>query len=118
MEVLAEVAPVPDGAAAGCGGGQREGNRLLGVKQCAIACISNVQCANNSNVQCANNSSVNVMARTALFSFDRARMRKTSPLPAPVFAALSRCFREAVAGSALRLPTLAECQAHLATAAD
>ena len=49
-------------------------NRLLGVKQCAIACISNVQCANNSNVQCANNSSVNVMARTALFSFDRARI--------------------------------------------
>ena len=61
---------------------------------------------------------VNVMARTALFSFDRARMRKTSPSPAPVFAALTRCFREAFAASALRLPTLAECQAHLATAAD
>ena len=61
---------------------------------------------------------VNVMARTALFSFDRARVRKTSPSPAPVFAALTRCFREAFAASALRLPTLAECQAHLATAAD
>ena len=58
---------------------------------------------------------VHVMARTALFSFDRARMRKTPPSPAPAFAALTRCFREVFAASPLRLPSLKECKSHLAT---
>ena len=50
------------------------------------------------------------MARVALFGFDRARMRQTSPSQVKVFEVLSRCFREACAASALRLPTLQECQ--------
>ena len=54
---------------------------------------------------------VNVMARTALFAHNRARMRNTTPSPQPVFSALTRCFRESFAASAFRLPTLAECQA-------
>ena len=55
---------------------------------------------------------VNIMMRTALFGFDRARLRNTSPSPAPLFAALTRTFREGFASARLRLPTLAECKAH------
>ena len=58
---------------------------------------------------------LNVVARTALFGFDRARMRKTPPSPAPVFAALTRCFREVFAASPLRLPSLKECKSHIVT---
>ena len=56
---------------------------------------------------------VTVMMRTALFGFDRARQRNTTPSPVPLFEALARSFREAFVASALRLPTLAECEAHL-----
>ena len=57
---------------------------------------------------------VNVMMRTALFAYNRARLRNTTPSPAPLFEVLTRCFREALAARPLRLPTLAECQAHMA----
>ena len=54
---------------------------------------------------------VNIMMRTALFPFNRARMRNTTPSPPAVFEALNRCFRESFAAHALRLPTRAECEA-------
>ena len=53
---------------------------------------------------------MNVMATTALLGLDRARMRQTSPSPVQVFEVLSLCFQEALAASAMRLPTLQECQ--------
>ena len=59
---------------------------------------------------------VNIMMRTALFSFDRARLRNTTPSPVAFFEVLARCFREGLAAAAFRLPTLAECQAQLAAA--
>jgi hypothetical protein len=55
---------------------------------------------------------VNVMMRTALFAFDRARFRNTTPSPQALFEVLTRCFREAFLAE-FRLPTLPECLAHV-----
>lgn len=55
---------------------------------------------------------VNVMMRTALFPFNRARLRNTTPSPAPFFESLTRCLRDGLAAKRLRLPTLEECAAH------
>ena len=59
---------------------------------------------------------VNIMMRTALFAFHRARLRNTTPSPIACFEALARCFREGFAAATFRLPTLAECQAEAASA--
>ena len=58
---------------------------------------------------------VSVMMRTALFAFNRARLRNNTPSPLACFEALARCFREGLATATLRLPDLAECQAHVET---
>ena len=55
---------------------------------------------------------VSIMMRTALFAFNRARLRNTTPSPLPFFEVLTRCFREGLAARPLRLPSLAECLAH------
>ncbi len=52
---------------------------------------------------------VNVMMRTALFSYDRARLRRTTPSPVTFFQTLARCFRDSFAEHSLRLPSLKEC---------
>ena len=54
---------------------------------------------------------VNIMMRTALFPYNRARLRDTTPSPQPFFEVLARCLREAMAQYAFRLPSLAECLA-------
>ena len=54
---------------------------------------------------------VNVMMRTALFAYNRARLRDTTPSPQPLFATLHRSFRQALAHWPLCLPSLAECVA-------
>ena len=52
---------------------------------------------------------VNVMMRTALFAFNRARLRDTTPSPQAFFAVLHESFREALASQPLCLPSLADC---------
>jgi hypothetical protein len=52
---------------------------------------------------------VNVMMRTALFPFNRARLRNTTPSPQALFEALARSFRETLASMEFRLPSLREC---------
>ena len=59
--------------------------------------------------------SVTVMLRTALFPYNRARMRNTTPSPVVVFHALARSFRESCARGAWRFPSLAECETELLT---
>jgi hypothetical protein len=59
--------------------------------------------------------SVTVMLRTALFPFNRARMRNTTPSPVVVFQALARSFRESCARGVWRFPSLAECETALVT---
>jgi hypothetical protein len=54
---------------------------------------------------------VTVMMRTALFPFNRARLRNTTPSPPALFEALARSFREAWASMEFRLPSLRECEA-------
>ena len=57
--------------------------------------------------------SVTVMLRTALFPYNRARMRNTTPSPVVVFHALAKSFRESCARGNWRLPSLVECKAAL-----
>ena len=56
----------------------------------------------------AKQASVTIMMRTALFPFDRARLRNTTPSPIPVFQALSTAFREVLANHRFVLPTMDE----------
>ena len=55
-----------------------------------------------------------VMMRTSLFAHNRSRLRSHTPSPRACFEALARCFREGLASEAFRLPTLVECQEHMA----
>jgi hypothetical protein len=54
---------------------------------------------------------VTVMMRTALFPFNRARLRNTTPSPQALFEVLARSFREVWASMEFRLPSLRECEA-------
>ena len=47
-------------------------------------------------------------SRTALFKFNRAQVRNTTPSPRPLFAALHETFREALATLAWHLPSWAD----------
>ena len=52
---------------------------------------------------------VTVMFRTALFPYNRARLRNTTPSPSVVFERLVQHFRHSFSSDVFRLPTLAEC---------
>jgi hypothetical protein len=57
--------------------------------------------------------SVTVMLRTALFPYNHARLRNTTPSPVVVFRALARSVRDSCARGNWRFPSLAECEAAL-----
>ena len=54
---------------------------------------------------------ISVMFRTALFPFDRSRLRNVTPRPRAAFEALSLAFRQVIASRPFALPTLAEVKA-------
>ena len=54
---------------------------------------------------------VAVMFRTALFPWDRSRLRNTTPSPVAFFRALSESFRGSLAAEGFSLPSFAECLA-------
>ena len=60
--------------------------------------------------------SVTLMLRCALFNYNRARLKNTTPNPPAFFQALAQAVREGVARGPWRLPTLAEALAWHAAA--